>query len=109
MSVIERIERGELAICEDISSTVYSEWRMASQEINDKLLALAKQGEKMRWIPVSERLPEDGQTVLVYTGYEIMIRRYESLGRVFREGTHGGIGPVTHWMPLPEPPKEETP
>lgn len=53
----------------------------------------------MNWISVKDRLPEDEEThVLVYreNGWiEIWPRRYF---HTFR---------VTHWMPLPEPPKED--
>jgi len=62
------------------------------------------------WISVDERLPKDKQMCLVYgTVYyvpdeqskEIMVTKfYEEFG--FVEQIHANI---THWMPLPEPPK----
>ncbi len=60
------------------------------------------------WIPVTERLPEDYLPVLVYkTGpdesYGNVDSAYRSMGRWV-----GCIGLyVTHWMPLPTPPKGE--
>lgn len=68
-----------------------------------------------KWIPVTERLPNysDG-LVLVTDGKRIKI----FCGNDFYENAIGGIRcaqgqdygsgmDVTHWMPLPEPPKEE--
>lgn len=56
--------------------------------------------ERPRWIPVTERLP-DGEAwdrVLVYTD-EGNIQTAPKC--------KVGNGWITHWMPLPEPPKEE--
>lgn len=63
-----------------------------------------------RWIPVTERLPEPFETVLVC--YQREGRYGTSCGHYYLDrGTTiwkaSGIIP-THWMPLPEPPKEET-
>lgn len=56
-----------------------------------------------KWIPVSERLPDwrDGK-VLVFTkyGFSICERTVNSRWK----GTHANW--ITHWMPLPNPPKE---
>lgn len=69
-----------------------------------------------RWIPVSERLPEDLQQVLVW--YEYWHWKAEELkpeygiGWRFRGLWCGDPGMVQKlrviaWMPLPKPPKEE--
>ena len=64
-----------------------------------------------RWIPVSERLPEDRVTILAaFNNREILTAKYykyyEGFGSVENywriEGWHSGN--VTHWMPLPESP-----
>ena len=58
------------------------------------------------WISVKDRLPETGKLALVYGSCGAMT--------VARHITRNdwivpGMFPhVTHWMPLPEPPKEET-
>ena len=61
------------------------------------------------WIPVSERLPEEPlQTVLVTNGKETCVAVYsvvyDEFGVMCGKGKTFG---VTHWMPLPQPPKGE--
>ena len=51
------------------------------------------------WISVKDRLPEHGQLVLVCGDYW-NIEKYPHWS-----GTFDCPG-VTHWMPLPDPPKE---
>ena len=65
---------------------------------------IAKLEAQQRWIPVSERLPEDGKPVWVCTIWNeqhsgfLIDGVWVGLFRDFREGE------ITHWMPLPEPP-----
>ena len=74
---------------------------------------------KPRWIPVTERLPDTSHSVLVAGKmkyeWEKEYTRFVDLGwndgvsfetcNDWYEGQHEFE--VTHWMPLPEPPKEE--
>lgn len=69
--------------------------------------------ERTRWIPCSERLPEKAGFYLVATprGIEIMEfssgdKRYRGTPCFMSEALGKVSGYVTHWMPLPEPPKE---
>jgi hypothetical protein len=60
------------------------------------------------WIPVTERLPElDGffsEWVFAYDKYNGIVKAYYSKNDGW---VICGIKPyVTHWMPLPEPPKK---
>ena len=57
--------------------------------------------ERPSWIPVEERLPEKNTWVLAYCKYKDHVIDYVDI--------HGlwSYGNVTHWMPPPEPPKEE--
>lgn len=72
------------------------------QAENEKLKA-----EVPRWIPVEERLPEEKQRVIVRCE-----RVGTSVGWILWGNWMTDIGPgagkVTHWMPLPEAPKEVT-
>lgn len=64
-----------------------------------------------KWISVKERLPEDYKDVLVIVrnnGALFTIIAYLTIGGIWvHKGFGRVIGVVTHWMPLPEPPKEE--
>ena len=63
-----------------------------------------------RWIPVEERLPEEGVSVLVnhwMTGVEMAFRRDDQWGIAWTGFMGSGSG-YTHWMPLPSPPDEAT-
>ena len=63
---------------------------------------------KPRWIPVTERLPESGERVLVSNGKGFVCEAYLSeRKRWMRHGCIVDYITPTHWMPLPEPPKEE--
>ena len=57
-----------------------------------------------KWIPVSERLPERKQDVIVYAGRAFNPSVYEYH---FLNKDYGSFQNITHWMPMPEPPKED--
>lgn len=64
-----------------------------------------------RWIPVTERLP--GTEKVLITDGEIVMRGYRRPDGVWKYGVELhevwerlSLKRVTHWMPLPEPPKE---
>ena len=64
-----------------------------------------------KWIPVSERLPEKSNYYLAFTDTGIIgvlpfSAQYKLFNAFDGDGTKHNI-PVTHWMPLPEPPKGE--
>ena len=58
-----------------------------------------------RWIPVEERLPEEGVEVIVYSkGVGVIPDISYVKGRWIWDA--GIIKNVTHWMPLPKGPEE---
>ena len=60
------------------------------------------------WIPVTERLPEDGEICICFDSRIMAILQWDE--RADRWLDFRRAYPktsVTHWMPLPEPPKEE--
>lgn len=71
--------------------------------------------EQPQWISVKDRLPETRHAVLVYTPYHKNIWAasmhedgnwyiWSPCGREYLDSDW--YGPITHWMPLPEPPEE---
>ena len=86
-----------------------------SKMINDALdfaIAALRDQENRRWIPVAERLPKDDSDVLAYL-------RIGEEGRIYPANYAKGVWwdcifntpatkTTTHWMPLPEPPKEDS-
>ncbi len=64
------------------------------------------------WISVKDRLPKSGQNVLIYYPYwggdEIQVAKLDDDEITFDVCGEFNlrVSAVTHWMPLPEPPKE---
>lgn len=62
-----------------------------------------------RWIPVKEKLPEDGKNVLVHVTnpagwWNVDVDWRTEGGWAVNADSDWHI--VTHWMPMPEPPEE---
>lgn len=87
---------------------------------NESLCKQIEELSKPRWIPVTEQLPVPyiGEWLCYTKEGDILILPYEVPGRAYKEcmfysfddddGYFCTKHNVTHWMPLPEPPKEET-
>ena len=67
-----------------------------------------------RWIPCSERLPEENVYVLAFVKREhssrailsVLIEGKWKIGVNDCSDGFNVVGAITHWMTLPEPPKE---
>lgn len=70
--------------------------------------------QQMRWIPVEDRLPEQENTQVLMTDGEChyissrnnMVRFLDCEGIFIPGKAEAGVK-VTHWLPLPKPPKED--
>ena len=84
------------------------------EDIVDEIMKLFATDNNVggKWIPVSERPPEDYQAVLCYK-YDRGVRIGKHLNATYADGVAAFMDcgqkyafGATHWMPLPEPPKE---
>ena len=62
----------------------------------------AKGYRKQEWISVEDRLPDKYNSVLIFCEGEVRIDYIDSYG-IWHDNFQYR---VTHWMPLPEPPKK---
>ena len=86
-------------------------------EVADEHNARLDAEERQRWIPVRERLPERNavdergfaKAYLVKTDRHVMMHtaRWDGMYWILWGKSTTLTDKVTHWMPLPEPPKEE--
>ena len=117
----ERKQRILSFLTDDIGSYYYDGpldgvWGPASQAAADRFLRDFT-GETVtdtnvgKWIPVSERLPKNFISVLVHIPdmkpCPTVIEAYRFDDGWVTKMAAFDINCATHWMPLPEPPKEE--
>lgn len=96
--------------------------RGQNEQLREAAALVAKESAELlerRWIPVEERLPENGVPVLInYIAsddgkyHPDGTAVWTDYGCFWWEGSLEDCDtevavPITHWMPLPEPPKEE--
>ena len=89
-------------------------WKEQAEEAKGKLAQYALAvANKQRWIPVEERLPEAMQKVLVatyhggvYFGFMEPRGKFVTANNTLADSWCWEPS-VTHWMPLPQAPKEE--
>ena len=91
--------------------------RGQNEQLREAAALVTKESAELlerRWIPVTERLPEDRSNVLVVAYWHERWGVYMGWCAPERAewSVHVGIGDrddvaVTHWMPLPEPPEVE--
>lgn len=91
-----------------------SGYTMLCEALDMAVAALREQDER-RWIPVTERLPEEGEYVLcVLKGFnyggKIQVCKFVPADKFkdkpYFENFRNGFPSVTHWMPLPNCRKE---
>ena len=63
-----------------------------------------------KWMPTDERLPEHGDVVLCHHKHfdcQVICQWDKRSNAWLDDKWTYGTGCITHWMPLPEPPKED--
>ena len=80
---------------------------MYAKAMTDEHNRAARLAWDHRWIPVTERLPKDGAEVLAFnrTGFAYVDYRADGKWKI-NSMVDEEHEIVTHWMPLPEPPKD---
>jgi hypothetical protein len=82
------------------------------RQLAEWLKELKQLREQTRWIPVSERLPEDGELILFSTKTDrvfegrFFVDKTDLQWYVFRDKAFAYNNVVTAWLPLPKPYKE---
>ena len=85
---------------------------LEERELNDFLRDRVKQLEakyKPRWIPVEERLPDEGKNVLIFVKCMNNWWHIEvdwRIGGCWFNNAETDWNKITHWMEMPEPPEE---
>lgn len=85
------------------------EWQITIEVCQIAIEAI-REKEQRRWIPVTERLPEEFISVIVSIPSEHPLptvkEAYMANGCWVTKMAIFSSNDITHWMPLPEPPKE---
>ena len=84
----------------------YNGWAL-NETLDQAADAIEELTAQTRWIPVTERLPVNTKSVLIVHRGGVSTGWYN--GRYWERGAstnHRPIQTITHWRPLPEPPKE---
>ena len=95
----------------DIPEAMYQHykkvWQKRRGSVPESYIAFGTPFMKEKWIPVMERMPEDGQNVLFCDIENDIMLGYHIKGRpnthFSQDGTFDDIKNVKAWMPLPEP------
>lgn len=114
LSVAELVK--SLRLCDSASCTgcalygFYDCGSIINPQAADMLekLAAEKDAKKPEWINIKDRLPEKNSIVLVCMDngqYKVVLTSYLSSNGEWI--SYDKNQKVTHWMPFPEPPKEE--
>ena len=113
MKTFDEIKQG-LAGCKPgrcAPDCLYGDMIGCVQTMHQDTLAMIQQLEAQvpKWISVEERLPEDDDDVLMMTDMGMSMGYYcrDSFSDRWVDYVNSDSRCVTHWMPLPEPPKED--
>ncbi len=99
----------EIPSADVVSREDYEGLELVCKNFEEALNGLDEKLDELQypWIPVTERLPEPGETVLAFRVFGVHGQLSEvciaHTLKMFDRINWSMVG-VTHWMPLPEPP-----
>ena len=79
-------------------------YRMQTEEMIILLTEIARLRRRCEWQPI-ETVPKDGTAILAWTGHSHEIVEWDVDSKAWLTMEDALSRRVTHWMPLPEPPK----
>lgn len=97
-------ERNEIAVHMNALSERLHQQEAEIEKLVQERGTMRASSPTMEWISVEDRLPGAYGRYISYNGEDIKIRSFDPV----RQGSWI-IGEITHWMPLPEPPKPKEP
>jgi hypothetical protein len=99
---------GEVIDMLKAAPAVYNAPYLATEEAFKHGYEKGYEAGKPKWIPVTERLPEAGKCVLIYSEKGKVAEGQYTVTQDWAQFRWSATKvKVTHWMPLPEAPKEE--
>ena len=100
------------ALKEDAEWAHANEWETPitlGDHLDAAAAALEAADKAQRWIPVNERLPEHEREAVLAYQRDFNEAHIAWISGGYWEDTSGTFAPgkITHWMPLPEPPRKD--
>lgn len=97
----------ECSVCEQ-NSEPYCKWNPDVVDVCEAICTAPTESDTIsrpQWIPVTERLPEDGTWNIFSDGKNISVERYkmDAIDHFFPQGRWFSFDKAIAWMPLPEP------
>lgn len=106
-SIYDSQNKARMYMSEEKFRASFPQWRFGEVELVEYVPKYSEAVTK--WTSVEERLPEGGGSVLIYSPFGgVAEGTYSEHYKRWVQYRWSVFEPeVTHWMPLPEPPKEE--
>ena len=109
------VDIGMQEIVEGFEPVKLPQWEMVGKDTDGTPIYRNNWGEYRRWIPVTERLPEELEQVIVWMpdcphhpcGMDMGSCMTDSIWGVSWMVSGGRSAFPTHWMPLPAPPTDD--
>ena len=99
-----------------IAKVVYGDYTSTDWDVLPDIRYLLDELKKREWVPVGERLPEDGDWCWVWDGEKVTLAVFEGFDETLKQWTwreqidticNDELGYVLSWQPdnMPEPPE----